>query len=106
MSTEPISTDSLKSLRSFCEALEKRFQELIKAQQRQNELFEFWRKGRDEDAKHMLELEETCRKLALECQESKKQNSAEKAQLTTTIRRLVANLEARSKKSGKGTTKP
>ena len=106
MSTEPISTDSLKSLRSFCESLEKRFQELNKAQQRQNELLESLLKGLDENAKRVNGWEESYRKLALESQESKRQNTAEKTQLTTTIRRLVANLEARSKKSGKGTTKP
>ena len=106
MNTEPTSTDSLKSLRSFCEASEKRFQELNKAQQRQNELLESLLKGLDENAKRVNGWEESYRKLALESQESKRQNTAEKTQLTTTIRRLVANLEARSKKSGKGTTKP
>jgi len=96
----------LKSLRSFCAASDERYQALSKVQQRQNELLETLLKGQAESAKHMLGLEEACRKLASEYQDLKRQSTAEKTLLTTTIRRLVSNLEARSKKSGKGTTKP
>jgi hypothetical protein len=106
MDTETTTTDSLKSLRSYCAALDARYQALSKVQQRQNELLETLLKGQAESAKHMRGLEETCRKLASEHQESHRQSIAEKTQLTTTIRRLVANLEARSRKSGKATTKP
>lgn len=106
MNTETTSTESLQSLRSYCAASDKRYQTLSKMQQRQSKLLETLLKGQIESARLLNGLEETCRKLASEYQELKKQSLAEKTQLTTTIRRLVANLDARSKKSGKGTTKP